>query len=140
LDPRVWRETEASLRDFIAYPGIQAWWRLRSHWFSEEFVKFVDQAQQTALCSFQAGHSLSITRQQELRFASAAPRWSPESPGGPKMSFAGRPNWDSTARENTIAFQHPLVADAQNPCRRKLQNSSMLLSSPKSQRHRRNRL
>ena len=48
LDPRVWRETEASLRDFIAYPGIQAWWRLRSHWFSEEFVKFVDQAQQTA--------------------------------------------------------------------------------------------
>jgi len=30
------------------YPGVQAWWRLRSHWFSEKFVKFVDQFQQTA--------------------------------------------------------------------------------------------
>jgi hypothetical protein len=48
LDPRVWREVEVPLRDIIAYPGVQAWWRLRSHWFSEEFVKFVDQAKQTA--------------------------------------------------------------------------------------------
>jgi hypothetical protein len=48
LEPRVWREVEAPFRDLIAYPGIQAWWRLRSHWFSEEFGKFVDQAQQTA--------------------------------------------------------------------------------------------
>ena len=48
LAPHVWRETELSLHDIIAYPGVQAWWRLRSHWFSEEFVKFVDQAQQTA--------------------------------------------------------------------------------------------
>ena len=48
LAPHVWRETELSLRDIIAYPGIQAWWRLRSHWFTEEFVKYVDQAQQTA--------------------------------------------------------------------------------------------
>jgi hypothetical protein len=48
LEPRVWCEIEAPLRDIIAYPGAQAWWRLRSHWFSEEFVKFVDQVQQTA--------------------------------------------------------------------------------------------
>ena len=48
LDPRVWHEVEAALPDIIAYPGVQAWWRLRSHWFSEEFVKFVDQVQQTA--------------------------------------------------------------------------------------------
>ena len=48
LDPRVWRQVEGPLRDIIAYPGVQAWWRLRSHWFSEEFVKFVDQLRQTA--------------------------------------------------------------------------------------------
>src|SRR5947208_3642862 len=46
--PHLWRETELSLRDIIAYPGIQAWWRLRSHWFTEEFVKYVNQVQQTA--------------------------------------------------------------------------------------------
>ena len=36
------------MRDFSGYPGVQAWWRLRSHWFSEEFVKHINQLQQTA--------------------------------------------------------------------------------------------
>jgi hypothetical protein len=48
LDPRVWREFEASMRDFNAYPGVQAWWRSRSHWFTEEFGKVINQQQQTA--------------------------------------------------------------------------------------------
>ena len=48
LDPRVWRETEAAMRDVNVYPGVQAWWRSRSHWFSEEFAKQVNQEQQTA--------------------------------------------------------------------------------------------
>ena len=48
LEKGVWHGWEAAHRDFNAYPGVQAWWRLRSHWFSEEFVKFVDQMQQTA--------------------------------------------------------------------------------------------
>jgi hypothetical protein len=39
---------EAVMRDINGYPGVQAWWRLRSHWFSEEFVKFVNQLQETA--------------------------------------------------------------------------------------------
>jgi hypothetical protein len=42
LDPRVWRGSEAPMRDIIAYPGIQAWWRSRSHWFSQEFGEFVN--------------------------------------------------------------------------------------------------
>src|SRR5437016_13044325 len=42
LDPRVWRGFEAPMRDIIAYPGIQAWWRTRSHWFSREFQEFID--------------------------------------------------------------------------------------------------
>jgi hypothetical protein len=48
LEEDVWRGWEAVMRDINAYPGVQAWWRSRSHWFSEKFVKFVDQAQQTA--------------------------------------------------------------------------------------------
>jgi hypothetical protein len=47
LDPRVWRGTKAPMGELIGYPGIQAWWRLRSHWFDEEFVKFINQQQQT---------------------------------------------------------------------------------------------
>jgi len=31
LNQRLWREVEAPLRDIIAYPGVQAWWRSRSH-------------------------------------------------------------------------------------------------------------
>jgi hypothetical protein len=42
LDPRVWRGFEAPMRDIIAYPGAQAWWRTRSHWFSREFQQFID--------------------------------------------------------------------------------------------------
>ena len=48
LDPRVWREADVALRELIAYPGIQAWWRLRSHWFSAEFVKHINDLQQQA--------------------------------------------------------------------------------------------
>ena len=48
LEKSVWRGWEAAMRDVNGYPGVQAWWRLRSHWFSEGFVKFVDQVQQTA--------------------------------------------------------------------------------------------
>jgi hypothetical protein len=47
-DPRLWPEVEAPLREIIAYPGVQAWWRLRSNWFNDEFAKFIDQQQQTA--------------------------------------------------------------------------------------------
>lgn len=42
LDPRVWRGFEAPMRDIIAYPGAQDWWRTRSHWFSREFQQFID--------------------------------------------------------------------------------------------------
>jgi hypothetical protein len=48
LDPRVWGMTEAPMRDVNAYPGVQAWWRSRSHWFSEEFAKLINERQQTA--------------------------------------------------------------------------------------------
>ena len=48
VDPRVWLGFEAAMRDFNAYPGVQAWWRSRSHWFHKEFATFIAQQQQTA--------------------------------------------------------------------------------------------
>ena len=48
LDPRLWGPTEAAMRDINAWPGVQAWWRTARHLFNKEFVKFVDQLQQSA--------------------------------------------------------------------------------------------
>jgi hypothetical protein len=48
LDPRVWRGFEAPMRDIIAYPGAQAWWQSRSHWFSREFADFINGLARTA--------------------------------------------------------------------------------------------
>ncbi len=48
LETGVWRGWERAIRDLNGYPGVQAWWRSRSHWFSEEFAKFIDHVQQTA--------------------------------------------------------------------------------------------
>ena len=45
---RIWRQAEAPLRDFNGYPGVQAWWRSRSHWVSEDFANLVNQLQRTA--------------------------------------------------------------------------------------------
>jgi hypothetical protein len=52
LDPRLQDGLDAAMRDINAYPGVQAWWRSRSHWFGgEEFVKHINQLQQTAKAS-----------------------------------------------------------------------------------------
>jgi hypothetical protein len=48
VDPRLWSGWETGMRDINGYPGVQAWWRSRSHWFNEEFAKFINQLQQTA--------------------------------------------------------------------------------------------
>src|SRR5215467_6023499 len=45
--PRLWRGFEVSFPELNAYPGVQAWWRSRSHWFSEEFANYINQMQQT---------------------------------------------------------------------------------------------
>jgi hypothetical protein len=48
MDPRVWCGIEVVMREVNAQPGVQAWWRSRSHWFDEEFAKFINQQQETA--------------------------------------------------------------------------------------------
>jgi len=48
LDPRLSEGLDASMRDINAYPGVQAWWHSCSHRFNKEFVKHINQLQQTA--------------------------------------------------------------------------------------------
>ena len=49
LDLRLWDEFETRMRDLInSSPGIRAWWRQYSAWFSEEFANYVNKLQQTA--------------------------------------------------------------------------------------------
>ena len=52
LDARIWEGFEAIMRDINAYPGIQAWWRSRSHWFSQQFRQFIAERQAEAGPSF----------------------------------------------------------------------------------------
>ena len=47
LDHAVNWEAISAIGQIVGYPGIQAWWRLRSHWFSEEFANHINQLQQT---------------------------------------------------------------------------------------------
>jgi len=37
-----WGEIERTMTDFIAYPGLQEWWKTRRHWHTEEFAGVVD--------------------------------------------------------------------------------------------------
>ena len=48
LDPLLWGMTEVPMRDINGYPGVQAWWRSRSHWFLEDFAKHINRIQQSA--------------------------------------------------------------------------------------------
>jgi hypothetical protein len=42
LAPALWGEIERTMSDFLAYPGVQEWWKTRRHWHTEEFAQVVD--------------------------------------------------------------------------------------------------
>jgi hypothetical protein len=42
FDSRLWRGFDAAIDDFFAFPGVQTWWRTRSHWYSEPFQSLVE--------------------------------------------------------------------------------------------------
>lgn len=42
-DLRVWRGIDASISDLCAMPGVQAWWKTRSHWYSRQFQSLIEQ-------------------------------------------------------------------------------------------------
>jgi hypothetical protein len=41
IDDSVWQGLDAALKDLCTYPGTQAWWSLRKHWFCDEFQAHV---------------------------------------------------------------------------------------------------
>jgi hypothetical protein len=43
LDAHLWNGFEAPIGDMLAYPGMREWWSTRSHWYSPQFRKFVDE-------------------------------------------------------------------------------------------------
>jgi hypothetical protein len=42
LDLRMWPGIKASAGDIFAFPGVQAWWKTRSHWYSDQFQAFIE--------------------------------------------------------------------------------------------------
>ena len=43
LDPQVWHGFDAAISDFCSLPGLQAWWKTRSRWFSEQFQSLIEE-------------------------------------------------------------------------------------------------
>lgn len=41
LNASSWGKIERTLRDLIAYPGVQQWWEERKHWHTPEFEEVV---------------------------------------------------------------------------------------------------
>jgi hypothetical protein len=44
FDAQVWQGLEAQTLDVFATPGLQEWWGLRRHWYSERFQSLIDQS------------------------------------------------------------------------------------------------
>ncbi len=42
LDERLWHTYKEVIRDLLAQAGPQDWWKLRQHWFCEEFRNYVE--------------------------------------------------------------------------------------------------
>jgi len=42
LDERLWNTYNEVIRDLLAQAGPQDWWKLRQHWFCEEFRNYVE--------------------------------------------------------------------------------------------------
>ena len=42
LSDPLWGEIDRTMNDFIAYPGLQQWWKTRKHWHTEEFANVID--------------------------------------------------------------------------------------------------
>jgi hypothetical protein len=41
-DQEVWGGIDASIADVCSMPGVQAWWKTRSHWYSDQFRALIE--------------------------------------------------------------------------------------------------
>ncbi len=42
LEDQLWLASERSLKDTLAMPGFQQWWRFRRNWYSDDFRQLLD--------------------------------------------------------------------------------------------------
>jgi hypothetical protein len=42
MPPQFWQSVRRQIQDVVAYPGVQAWWASRKHWYTEEFNALID--------------------------------------------------------------------------------------------------
>jgi hypothetical protein len=42
FDDRLWFGMKELVSDFVKSPGVQSWWRTRTHWYSKPFNEFID--------------------------------------------------------------------------------------------------
>jgi hypothetical protein len=42
IDLEVWSGFSSQIHDFAGYPGVQAWWGTRRHWYGESFRSFLE--------------------------------------------------------------------------------------------------
>ena len=42
LDEGHWHQVHSQARDIIRYPGVQTYWKMRRHWHSREFCRWLD--------------------------------------------------------------------------------------------------
>lgn len=43
VEPQIWRGFERQVTEVVSLPGVQEWWSLRRHWFSDDFQSFLDE-------------------------------------------------------------------------------------------------
>ncbi|GAB3376844.1 hypothetical protein GCM10027431_32050 [Lysobacter rhizosphaerae] len=41
MPPQHWSSVKRQMQDIVAYPGVQAWWQSRKHWYTEDFNSLI---------------------------------------------------------------------------------------------------
>ena len=41
MPQQFWQAVRRQIQDVVAYPGVQAWWASRKHWYTDEFNRLI---------------------------------------------------------------------------------------------------
>lgn len=41
MPPQYWQSVKRQMQDIVSYPGVQAWWASRKHWYTDEFISVI---------------------------------------------------------------------------------------------------
>ncbi len=57
LDAAIWQGLVAQTCDVFGSPGIQEWWRVRGHWYSDEYRSFIESSAKASTKYIESLHS-----------------------------------------------------------------------------------